>query len=100
LSAEDAAVLDLLDGELRVLAELHGAALAQPQLHARVAAGAQAILPLQHGAGRERHGVAAALEPRGILHRLDRRGLGEGSRCSREQGEREERCSRFHRRPL
>jgi hypothetical protein len=49
--AEDAAVFHPLDGELRVLAQLHGAALAELQLHARVAAGAQLVERLERCAG-------------------------------------------------
>jgi hypothetical protein len=74
--AKDAAALHALDREFRFLAELHRAALGELQLHARIVAGAQAVLGLQHRARRERNGIAPALEPRGVLHRLDhRRGL-------------------------
>src|SRR5439155_4883884 len=84
---EDAAVLDLLDHEARVLAELDGAALAHAQLHARIRAGTDAVARDERRARRERHGAPAALEPCGILHRLDARRLGE--RRARRGGERD-----------
>src|SRR6185436_1077632 len=65
--------LHLGEHQPAVLAQLHHASLGELHLHARAAAGEDAVARTQLHAGRERNALAVALEPRGHLHAVDHR---------------------------